>query len=139
MVPVSAIKQGFKNGIKVTWELTQVVVPVYVVVTILKYTPVLPFISKYMEPVMRIAGLPGEASLALVLGYLVNIYAAIGAITPLDLTTKQITIISTMLLLAHSLPMEAAVSKKTGVHITGLVTLRIVTGFILAAGLNVLI
>lgn len=139
MVPISTIKQGFENGIKVTWELTKVVVPVYVLVTILKYTPVLPYISKYMAPVMCIVGLPGEASLALVLGYLVNIYAAIGAITPLDLTAKQITIISVMLLLAHSLPMETAISKKTGVRVTGLVTLRLVVGFALAAGLNILI
>lgn len=139
MVLVSTIKQGFHNGIKVTWELTQVVVPVYVLVTILKYTPVLPWISEHMEPVMHLVGLPGEASVPLVLGYLVNIYAAIGAMTPLDLTGKQITIIAAMLLLAHSLPMETAINKKTGVHVTALIMLRIMVGFVLAVGLNIFI
>jgi len=139
MVPFSTIKQGFMNGLKVTWELTKVVVPVYISVTILKYTPVLPWISKHMEPVMKLVGLPGEASLPLVLGYCVNIYAAIGAITPLNLNIKQITIIAAMLLLAHSLPMETAINKKTGVRVTGLVVLRLLVGFAIAVGLNIFI
>ena len=133
---VSTVKQGFKNGIKVTWELAQVVEPVYILITVLKYTPVLPWISKHMEPVMHIIGLPGEASVPLVLGYLVNIYAAIGAMTPLNLTGKQITIIAAVLLLAHSLPVETAINKKTGVRVTALVALRLLVGFLLAVGLN---
>lgn len=137
MIPFSTIKQGFKNGLKVTWELTQVVVPVYVLVTILKYTPVLPWISRHMAPVMHLVGLPGEASVSLVLGYLVNIYAAIGAMTPLNLSVKQITIISAMILLAHSLPLETAVNKKTGVRVGGLVIIRLLVGFLLAMGLNI--
>lgn len=139
MLLASTIKRGFHNGVKVTWELTQVVVPVFVLVTVFKYTPVLPWISRHMEPAMHLVGLPGEASLPLVLGYMVNIYAAIGAMTPLDLTGKQITIIAAMLLLAHSLPMETAISKKTGVRVTGLILLRLGVGFALAVGLNIFI
>ena len=58
---------------------------------------------------MQLVGLPGEAALPLVLGYFLNIYAAIGAMLPLRMSIK-ITIMSVMLLLAHNLPMEAAVA-----------------------------
>lgn len=137
MISFSTLARGFMNGLKITWELTQVVVPVYILVTILKYTPVLPWISEHMVPVMHLVGLPGEASLPLVLGIFLNIYAAIGAIIPLGLSIKQITIISAIILTAHSLPLEAAVSKKTGVKVAPLIMTRLLVAFVFGWGLNV--
>ena len=110
MLTVATIVRGFKNGLNITWELGKVIIPVYIIVTILKYTPILNWIADFMKPVMFILGLPGEASLPLVLGMFLNIYAAIGAILPLDMNTKEITIVAAILLLAHSLPLEATVS-----------------------------
>lgn len=129
MIASETLLGGLKKGLKITWVLTRVIVPVYFFVTILKYTPVLPWISELMVPVMKFVGLPGEASLALVLGYTVNIYAAIGAILPLHMNVKEITIISAMLLMAHSLPVETAVNKQTGVSVYSLVLIRIVLSF----------
>ncbi|HOB11965.1 MAG TPA: nucleoside recognition domain-containing protein [Syntrophomonadaceae bacterium] len=126
----NTILRGTKNGLLITWELARVVIPVFFCVTILKYTPVLPWISQHMVPIMKLLGLPGEAALPLVLGYFLNIYAAIGAMLPLGPSVREITIISVMLLLAHSLPMEAAVAKQTGVPVAGLILLRITLSFI---------
>lgn len=123
------IRRGIKNGLAITWELARVVIPVYFLVTILKYSPVLPWISDHMVPIMQLVGLPGEASLPLVLGYFLNIYAAIGALLPLEMSVREITIMSAMLLLSHSLPMEGAVAKKTGVNISTLILVRIILSF----------
>ncbi|HBQ87635.1 MAG TPA: hypothetical protein DD811_14340 [Syntrophomonas sp.] len=79
-----------------------------------------------MAGLMHLVGLPGEAALPLVMGYFLNIYAAIGALLPLGLTAKQISIMAAMLLMAHSLPMELAVNKKTGVKVKGLLLVRLV-------------
>ncbi|MGR6835485.1 nucleoside recognition domain-containing protein [Syntrophomonas erecta] len=122
-----------------TWELAKVMVPVYIVVTLLKYTPVLPWISDRMVPIMHLVGLPGEASVPLVMGYFLNIYAAIGAMLPLGLSIKEITILGAMLLLAHSLPMETAVAKKTGVKVFSLVMVRIVLSFLAGAFFNLVL
>ena len=108
----NTILRGTKNGLAITWELARVIIPVFFCVTILKYTPILPWISDLMVPIMKMVGLPGEAALPLVLGYFLTIYAAIGALLPLGLSVQEITILSVMLLLAHSLPMEAAVAKR---------------------------
>ncbi|MFZ5644283.1 MAG: nucleoside recognition domain-containing protein [Bacillota bacterium] len=127
-----AIKRGFKKGISVTYDLAKIVIPVYILVTFLKYTPLLEAIAKIFQPVMKIVGLPGEASIAIVLGYFTNLYAAIGAIVSLNLSAKEITIIAMMLLIAHAMPMETAVSKRVGVSGIAMVVLR--TSLSLLAG-----
>jgi hypothetical protein len=129
MITLSTFTRGLTNGLRVTWELSKAVVPIYIVVTILKHTPVLPWVSQHMMPVMHFLGLPGEASLPLVLGFILNQYAAIGAMGPLNLSVKQITVIAAILLTAHCLPVEAAISKKTGARVTSLVITRIVVAF----------
>jgi len=138
MVTKDTLIRGGKNSLTVTWELSKYVVPVYILVTFLKYTPVLNWISERTSGLMVVVGLPGAASVPLVMGYTLNIYAAIGAMGPLELNTKQITIMAGMLLLAHSLPVEGAISKKTGVRISGLICLRIFLSFITGAFINLL-
>lgn len=135
MLTAETVKRGFIKGVSVTWELTKIVVPVYVLVTFLKYTPALKFIAGLCGPAMRLVGLPGEASIAVVLGLLTNLYAAIGALASLNLSSKEVTIIALMLLICHSLPMEMAVAQKVGV--SGLVMtlirliLAVMTGLLL--------
>ncbi|MCL6609995.1 MAG: nucleoside recognition protein [Peptococcaceae bacterium] len=115
MLTADTFRRGLGKGISVTWELSKIVVPVYVLVTFLKHTPALKWIAGFCEPAMRLVGLPGEASIAVVLGLFTNLYAAIGAIASLNLSPKEITIIALMLLITHSLPMETAVAQKVGV------------------------
>lgn len=134
-----AIKRGVVKGLTVTVDLAKIVVPVYILVTFLKYTPVLGYIAKTAEPLMKMAGLPGEASVAIVLGYFTNLYAAIGAIASLNLSSKETTIIATMLLIAHSLPMETAVSKKVGVSGLAMVAIRVILSVAAGAALNLAI
>jgi len=68
-----------------------------------------------------------------------NIYAAIGAILPLGMNTTEITIIAAMLLMAHSLPMETAISKKSGAKVASLVLVRIIMAFLVGAGFNIIL
>ena len=109
--------RGFRKGLTTLWRLTKIVVPVYFFVTFLKMTPMLDMISRWFEPAMRLIGLPGEASLVLVLGNSINLYAGIGVITSLTLNIKQITILAVMLSFSHSLFLETAVAKRTGVSL----------------------
>ncbi|MBO8137759.1 MAG: nucleoside recognition protein [Desulfotomaculum sp.] len=136
MVTAETFKRGLNKGIVTTWELTKVVVPVYIFVTFLSYTPVLEWLAGVCQPFMYYLGLPGEASLALVMGYALNIYAAIGVITSLALSSKEITILAVMLLLCHSLPVETAVAKRTGVSGTIIITLRVLLSIFSGLALN---
>ena len=130
---INSAKNGFIKGLTTLWSLTKIVVPVYFFVTFLKMTPILDHISNWVAPAMNLIGLPGEASVVLVLGNFINLYAAIGAITSLSLTIKQITILAVMLSFSHSLFLESVVCKKTGVSLLMVVSIRL--GLALVSGL----
>ena len=130
---------GLKNGIKTTWLLTKIIVPVYFFVTFLKYAHVLEIISRIFHPIMKFVGLPGEAAIVLVLGNTVNLFAAVGGIAGLTLTSKQITIIAVMLSFSHSLFMETAVAKKTGISVKIVLGIRFVLAIASGIVLNILL
>ncbi len=130
---VASIKTGFKKGLETTWLLAKVIVPVYFVITILKYTPVIDWIAYVFSPLMAIFNLPGEAAIILVLGNVLNLYAAVGAITAVSLAPMEITTIALMLSFSHSLFVETAVTKKLGVSSVKVVLIRL--GLALASGI----
>ncbi len=132
---LSSIKTGGRKGIETTLMLAKIIIPVYIVVTFLKHTPVLDFIAGKFSPVMSVFGLPGEAAIILVLGNVLNIYAALGAMSAVSLNAAEISIIALMLSFSHSLLIETAVTRKLGVNSWKIVLIRmglaILSGFIL--------
>jgi hypothetical protein len=103
-----------------------VIIPLTIVIAVLKETGWLELLAKWMEPLMQLLGLPGEAALALVVGYFVNIYSAIAVILALSLTVKQVTIISVMIAICHGLFLESAITKRTGIKAWPLALMRLV-------------
>jgi hypothetical protein len=130
---INSIKAGFWMGVRTTGMLARVIVPVYFVVAILSRSGGLEVIAHLFEPIMQIFGLPGEAALVLVLGNVVNLYAALGAIAAISLTSGQLTVLALMLGFSHSLFVESAVVKQTGVSIRIILTLRL--GMMIVVGL----
>ena len=130
------IFRGAKDGLKTTWELAKVLVPVYFLITILKYTPLMDMMVGLFEPLTRLVGLPGEAALPLVIANLLTIYPALPAIIAFPFTTKEITIIATMILLCHSLLVEGAIARKAGTTAWKIISLRISTALVAGVLLN---
>lgn len=121
---LDTLKRGFMSGLNITWELSKILVPIYFIVTFLKYTPIIGWISTLFSPIMGIFGLPGEAAIVLVLGNVVNLYAAIGAMVPLSLSIKELTILAIMLSFCHSLPVETALAKRIGLSAINVIAVR---------------
>jgi hypothetical protein len=96
--------------------MVKVIVPFYIAIEFVKRSGFLSLVGDFCKPFMGIFGLPGECALGLVVGYFVNLYAAIAVLAPLHLPAKEITVMALMLGLAHSLPVETAVTKKTDVN-----------------------
>lgn len=78
---------------------------------------------------MQIFGLPGEAAVPLVLGNLLNIYAAIGAILSLEFTVKEVFILAIMLSFSHNLLIETSVALKSGVKLWVVLSVRLGLAF----------
>lgn len=125
MIKVETLKRGFKKGIMTAVDMGKILVPIYILVSLLRETPVIATISDVLTPAMGIFGLPGEASIAIVLGNVINMYGAIGAMASLEMTAKQVTIIAVMLSFSHSLIVESVIVKKVGVSVLMIVFIRV--------------
>ncbi|AQS59555.1 nucleoside recognition domain-containing protein [Desulforamulus ferrireducens] len=139
MVTIDTLKRGLHKGLSTTWLLTKVVVPIYVLVTFLSFTPVFNHIADFCSPLMKYVGLPGEASLALVVGNVLNIYGALGVISSLQLNVKEINIIALMLLLSHTIIVESAVAGKCGINPWFIGLCRVILAILAGIILNLLL
>ncbi len=137
MITARTWKNGFANGLKTSFLLLKVIIPVFALIKILEHTPVIGWIAQYCDPLMRFVGLPGEAALAVVTGMFLNFYAAIGIIIALGLTAWQITIIAVILSCCHELVIETAIIKKTGIRAWPILGIRLATAIGAGVILNV--
>ena len=121
-----------KKSISSAFIILKYVVPIYILADILYYYNVLSYISFIFEPISALLDFPKETSLAIISGIFLNLYAAVAFAVPLDLTPKDWSILAIFLGIAHSLPVESAILKKTGISIRYSLVLRIVAGFLIA-------
>ncbi|WP_286229643.1 nucleoside recognition domain-containing protein [Neobacillus mesonae] len=133
---LSSVKKGFMVGLKTTWTLGKIIFPVTLIVAMLQYTPVLPWIIKLLTPVMKLIGLSGDAAIPLVLGNFLNLYAGIGAILSLDFSVKEVFILAVMMSFSHNLFIESGVAMKAGVKLWVILTTRLGLAFVSAAVIN---
>jgi hypothetical protein len=108
------IRDGFFHGLKITATLMKVVLPVYAVVVVLKYSPVMPFLERLFRPAMGLFLLPGEAVMPLLAGAFTDEYGAIATAVQFDFSTAQLTTIAMIGLVFHSIPVEFALCQRIG-------------------------
>lgn len=121
----STLKNGLQVGLKTTWSLGKIIFPITLLVTILQFTPILPWLVQLVEPIMHLFGLRGEAAVPIVLGNALNLYAGIAGIISLELTVKEVFIIAMMISFAHNLFIETAVAIKVGVKLWTVLVVRL--------------
>ena len=108
--------KGTRKALKTAILLGKIIIPVTFVLVTLEKLGWLVAVAALFGPMLKIFGLPGEAALPLILGFFVNIYAAMGAIAVLSLSTREITVTAIMILTCHSLLMESPVLNFTGLR-----------------------
>ena len=133
---IYSIKKGLQVGLKTTWTLGKVIFPVTLIVAILQYTPVLPWVIERIAPLMKLIGLSGDAAIPLVIGNFLNLYAAIGAILTLDFTVKEVFILAVMLSFSHNLIVESSVAMKVGIKLWLVLVTRLGLAFTSAIVIN---
>ena len=131
-----------KEAGEVSLILFRIMVPVIIVVKVLQELDLIRYIAGTMAPVMQLAGLPGSMGLVWVTAMATNTYGGIAAFVAtapqLHMSVAQITVIASMILVAHSLPVEITIARKAGVRIPFSIPFRIVCGFILGFLLNLI-
>ncbi len=129
---------GARKGLQTTFRMSKIIFPVTFVLILLEKTGWLPAVAGVFRPFLGVVGLPGEAALPLFLGFISNIYAAMGAIAVLSLSPREITLIALIILTCHSLMMEGPVLKIAGLSPLVSVPLRLLSGLFFALLLNLI-
>ncbi|MDD2490698.1 MAG: nucleoside recognition domain-containing protein [Bacteroidales bacterium] len=136
---INAIKEILPKTLKTCLWLVRITVLVTLGVQFLEYFKILPYISAFLSPLFNMLGLPGEAALAYVSGFFVNVYSAIAVMATLNLDIRTVTILSAMILAAHNMVTETAVQKKTGSSAFRMIMVRTISSFIIGYVLNIII
>jgi len=109
----------------------RVMIPVYVIVTLLGHTPVLPALARFFQPAMAIWHLPGDAALAMVLGHFVNLYSALAVIAAGKWNPAAVTVAAIILGVSHNHILESVILRQMRAPTAVLVALRLVVGWTL--------
>lgn len=141
------LKSTIKKSLNMTWFLIKVTVPISLMIKILSDLGLIKYIAAFFSPVMKLVGISGELGIVWITGMLTNIYG--GLITLFnfsqtkDFSVREITIVATMILIAHSMLPETRILVKVGANGKKLVFIRIIvalfTGFfmnLIYRGLN---
>ncbi|MDO3377566.1 nucleoside recognition domain-containing protein [Geoalkalibacter halelectricus] len=108
------LRTGFLSGMQTSFKLIKFVLPLYILVDLLKDTAAMLWLAGLFAPLMKYFGLPGEAAFAFIAAFLLNIYAAIAILAPLELTPWQLTQCGLMMGIAHNLILEGGVLGSIG-------------------------
>lgn len=139
---MQAVKHFFseltKDIFDVTYTLFKIMIPILLVIKVVEELGGIILLSEFLGPVMQSVGLPDSMGLVWATTLLTNIYGGLIILVNLDaqLTVAQASILGSMMLLAHSLPIEVAIAKKAGVSLWLTLFVRIGGSFILAWILN---
>ena len=132
------LPRGIRSGLATFWSLAKAMIPAYGLALVLEKLGVVTVLAHVAQPVMSLVGLPGSAAVPLVLGYVLNVYAAVGAMTALHLSAQQITVLALAILIGHNLLVEGAVLRKAGMSGVAFGVLRALSGLLAAGAVNLL-
>ena len=132
---LTSLKSLFLDVWRVYFTLLKVMVPALIIVKVLDIIGGTVWLGKLLAPLMSLVGLPEAMGLVWATAMLTNIYTGMAVFFDLagdnPLTVAQVSVLGIMMLLAHSLPIEGAVAKLTGISWRVTLPLRIGGGFIL--------
>ena len=122
---------------KTSWILFKIMIPISIAVKIIQELNLLPYVGKLLAPLMNLVGLPGETGLIWASALIVNIYGGIltylslVSSSGLSLSSAQLTVLLTMILVAHTFPVELQIARKAGIKMIVMFLLRFVMALVL--------
>jgi hypothetical protein len=120
--------------------LFKIMIPVSIIVKLLQDYNAISYIGDILSPVMKLVGLPGEMGLVWATTMVANLYGGIIAFFSIyqsvPMTVAQMTILTTIMLIAHTFPVELIVARKAGVRLVPMFLIRFGFAFLLGIILN---
>jgi len=132
----------FQETTKIFWILFKVILPVVIIIRVLELIGAIPFLAKFLEPLTSFIGIDGSLGLVWMAAILVNIYAGLAAFASLqaifDYSVAETTILGLIILIAHSLPIEVAIAKKSRISWIFNLSFRFINAIVAGKILNLI-
>lgn len=113
----------------VTWTLYKLMIPTLLVVKLLEEMGVLVYLSWVLSPLMSLVGLPESMGIVWAATIMTNLYAGMLVFFDLvqseTLSVAQVTVLCTLLLISHGLPVEARIAQRAGIKLSITLVIRI--------------
>lgn len=125
---------------RTSFELFKIIVPISIVTRFLQQWGVVEHLGALLGPVMELVGLPGQIGLVWATAMITNLYGGMvvfASLAPdLNLTVAQVTVLTSMMLVAHGLPVELRIAQKAGTRFRAMALLRVGGALLLGWLLN---
>lgn len=136
----AAVIDLLRDALRTSGELFRIIIPISIVTRLLQQWGVVDQLGALLGPVMELVGLPGPIGLVWATAMITNLYGGMvvfASVAPgLDLTVAQATVLTTMMLVAHGLPVELRIAQKAGTRLRAMAALRIGGALFLGGLLN---
>lgn len=123
-----------RDAVRISYELFKIMIPLIIVVKVLKEFGAVEFLARGLSPVMEVVGLPGSSGLVWATTLVTNIYGGMIVFVSLaaehPLTAAQTTVLTSMMLIAHTLPVELRIAQKAGARLAAMGVVRIGGAFL---------
>ena len=131
-----------KDAVRISLDLFKIMIPVVIAVKILQEFNLVGYLAAPLAPVMKLVGLPGEMGLVWATALINNIYSGLIVFLSLaqdqPLTAAQATVLGTMILVAHSMPVELRVVQTSGPKLGFQLLIRMAAAFLMGLVLHLI-
>jgi spore maturation protein SpmB len=131
----NSLRSLLLEALSVSRDLFKIMIPIIVVVKVLQEFGFIDLLADPLSGIMGYVGLPGSMGLVWATAMINNIYSGIVVYVSLapqeSLTAAQTTVLATMILVAHSLPVELEIVRKSGPKLWFQALLRVASAFVL--------
>ncbi len=135
---LNEFKSLLKDTTKSAIGLYKIMIPISIVVKLLQYFGLITLFGEALAPLMQIIGLPGTCGIVWATTMITNIYGGMIAFYSLaissSLTTAQVSILCSLMLMAHALPIELQIAHKAGCRLWVMFLIRF--GFGILTGIT---
>lgn len=119
----------FRDAFLTAGELFKIIIPISIATRFLQQWGLVDQFGVLLQPVMELVGLPGQLGLVWATAMVTSIYGGMvvfAAVAPgLDLTVAQVTVLGSLILVAHGLPVELRIAQKAGTRFRAMALLRV--------------
>jgi len=137
---VATVRELLRDALQTSGMLFKIIIPISIVTRLLQQWGLVDQIGVLLGPVMELVGLPGQIGLVWATAMVTNLYGGMvvfASVAPgLDLTVAQATVLTTMMLVAHALPVELRIAQKAGTRFRAMLLLRVGGALLLGWLLN---